>query len=242
MGRQAMAGPDKDEALIPGGGSAEEIDDDRLAESEGVEAEHKEGDSEAADNDEGKESGFDKELTGDHDDRSGNQEDADKKERCIGDELGDFVTFDDHIQIVHVGRSFRMAALLMLFLALAVAVRAPSAWVFGVGAIAFYPVSAALFYFLFRGSGPRSGPPDDTGAASLALFWASAALLLSDITVLGGLLLAALAVLLCGISTGERLALVAVKRKTGLRGAIRAAWRLDRRARERAWADLVGER
>ena len=167
-----MAGPDKDEALIPGGGSVEAVDDDRLAGSEGVDAEHKE---------------------------------------------GGFVTFDDHIQIVHVGRSFRMAALLMLFLALAVAVRAPWAWVFGVGGIAFYPVSAALF-------------------------WASAALLLSDITVLGGLLLAALAILLCGISTGERLALVAVKRKTGLRGAIRAAWRLDRRARERAWTDLVGER
>ena len=157
MGSQAMAGSIRDEAPIPGGVSAEEIDDDRLAESEGVDAEHKEGDSEAADNEKRKESGFDKELAGDRDDRSGNQEDADKKERSMGDELGGFVTFDDHIQIVHVGRSFRMAALLMLLLALAVAIRAPWAWAVGVGGLAFYPASAVLFYFQFRRIGASIG-------------------------------------------------------------------------------------
>ena len=236
-----MAGTDKEDGRNPGAGSGEAVEDARLRVSEGVagQDEHA-GAGEGAD-ERGKGVSGENHQGRDNGD-SGEERDDEKQRRHMADQgLRGLDTDIDYMPFVHIGWSFRLVFVFVFLLGMACAIRAPWAWVFAVVGPAGYPALAAWSYYWFRKPGPRPGPPSDMMPVALTLTCVSLALLVSNNTVLAGLLSAVFGLAFCGVSTGEWLAVVAMRRRTGFRGAVRAAWLLERRARERTWRPLAGE-
>lgn len=237
-----MAGTDKQDGRNPGAGSGEAVEDARLRVAEGGAGKNRNGGGEAASDEVGGR------TIGHGDGESGSSgngrkgEENKKDGRNIGNgEGGGLDTQIDCMPFVHIGRSFRLVFVFGVLLATACWILAPWAWVLMIVGPAGYPVLAAWSYYWFRRSGRSAGPSSDMMPVALTLMCVSLALLVSDQTVLAGLLSAVFGLAFCGTSTGEWLAVVAMRRKTGFRGAVRAAWLLERQARERAWRPLAGE-
>ncbi len=222
--------------MISGPGSGKAVEDTGLRVAEGGTGKGRDAGGETG-GDEGDRGAAYRE--GSENDKRGKDENSEKEGRNMGnDDGGGFETFVDYMPLVHIGQSSRLAVALALILGIVGTICAVSWGVVAAGVL-FYPASAVLFYVLFRRSRVRSGPPADMAPVCLALLGVSLALLLSDNTVLSGLLLIAFAIFFCGMSTGQWLVVVAETRKTGFWGAVSAARKLEGRARERAWADLV---
>lgn len=237
-----MAGTDGKNSGIQGAGSGEALENERLAVPEGVGGEDRDGASEAAGKEEEEGAAAAETVEGAENDERGKDENEERQGRDMGDDSRSGLdTFLDSMPIVHVCRSFRLAGVLVLILGTVAAI-CPVSWEVVATVVLFYPVSVVLFWFMLRRRAGRSGPPADMAPTVLALLCAGAALLLSGDSVPGGLLLVALAIFFCGISTGEWLVVVAERRNAGLRGALMAVWRLEGKAREQAWRAMVGQR
>lgn len=235
-----MAGTDKEDGRNPGAGSGEAVEDTRSRVSEGVTGDDDDHGAEA-DGETGSDGTASAEgCKGAAKDEGGNEDNDEKQGGYMRNvEESGVDTLVDCMPLVHVGRSFRLACLPALILGMVGAI-CPVSWEVVAAGLLLYPVSVVLLYFLLQ-RGLRSGLPIDVAPAVLALFGVSCALLLSGGSALGGLFSAILAMGFCGMSTGEWLAVVAMRRKTGFRGAVRAAWLLEGQARERAWRPLAGE-
>ncbi len=141
-------------------------------------------------------------------------------------------------QIVHIGRSYRLAALVTLFFALALLICGVGGAGFVAGACLFYPVAVAASFFLYSRWGSRMGAPLEMTPAGLVFAGMSAVLLLSG-QLVAGLLAGGAAMLLSGWSAGAWLAVLAVDRGLSFLEAVREVRRLERAARAASWLAAV---
>ena len=104
--------------------------------------------------------------------------------------------------------------------------------------LAGYPFVAGLFYLAYGRWGRWLGAPPRLGEAGLALALAAWFLLFSGDVVLQTMAfwLGQTALLVCGVSVGGGLAVVAARRRLSLWQAVRSVMTMDREMASRAWA------
>ncbi len=126
-------------------------------------------------------------------------------------------------EIVHVSRSLMQAGLLVVLLAMTAATCGPVALWFAGFAFVSLAVFLTVFYVAYRRWGNHSGVVMDMTQTVLALLVTALALLVSG-NVFGGLLIAGVAVGLCGAVAGTWLAMLAARTSRTFRQALAAVF------------------
>ena len=149
------------------------------------------------------------------------------KTECVGDGGVDgcIETATDFPEIVHVSRSLMQASLLVLLLGASVAFCGPVAVSFAGVAFLSWAVFLTVFYVVFRCWGNHLGVPTDMTQTILALLVTALALLVSGNAVTG-LLIAGIALGLCGAVAGTWLAVLAARTGKTLRQSLAAVFDL----------------
>ena len=115
-----------------------------------------------------------------------------------------------------------------------------TAW--AVAVIVLYSVATGFSYIVYRRMGRRLGAPPRLGNAGLGLVFLAWLFLVSGDAAARELafLLAAAAVLSCGVSLGGGLAAIATARRSGFRAALHSVCRLGREAKRQSWLAATG--